>query len=69
MTELGRDNCFAWRQRVASLILADQRSSPMPTQRGDRFARARIQRTALSREEKNSHEDFRLQALHFALLL
>ena len=26
----------------------------MPTQRGDRFARARIQRTALSREEKNA---------------
>jgi hypothetical protein len=53
VTEWFRDNCFVWRQRVASLIPADQRSAPVPTQRGDRFARAQIQRTALSREEKN----------------
>jgi ribonuclease HI len=53
-TEWGRDNCLKWRQRVASLIPAEQRSAPVPKQRGDRFARNQIQRTALSREEKNA---------------
>lgn len=51
-TEWGRENCFKWCQRVASLIPADQRTKPVPQYRGDRFAR--VQRTALSREEKDA---------------
>jgi hypothetical protein len=29
-TEWGRDNCLKWRQRVASIIPADQRTTPVP---------------------------------------
>jgi hypothetical protein len=48
-TEWGRENCFKWCQRVASIIPADQRTTPVPLYRGDRFAQ--VQHTALSREE------------------